>query len=88
MTGMPSDPAAADVSLIQPGWRIYSKDGLLVGEVVAVDQQLIHIHVAGDDQTSIDLRTDTVIEQEEPEMRARVALTAADLSLAPDASAT
>ncbi|MEX1295727.1 MAG: hypothetical protein AB1Z67_06110 [Candidatus Limnocylindrales bacterium] len=80
MTGMPSEPKAAAVSLVQPGWTIYSKDGVLLGEVVAADQRFIHVR-AEKGESNIEIRTDALVEQEEPEMRARVGLTAAELSM-------
>lgn len=79
MTGMPSDSSSDAISLVQPGWEIYSKDGSLVGEVVAADQRFIHVRPADEDEANIEIPTDALIEQEEPEKRARVSLTAAEL---------
>ena len=81
MTGMHDDPARTGAILVQAGWHIYSKDGEMLGEVIVVNEQLMHIHLEGTgDERSLELGTDTIIEQDEPEMRARISLTADEVT--------
>jgi hypothetical protein len=79
MTGMNTDPADTSAVLVQPGWHLYSKDGEALGEVVAADPTRIILRPEGADDERIEIRTDTLIEQEEAEMRARISLDASEV---------
>lgn len=76
MTGFDTDPADTNAVLVQPGWHLFSKDGEALGEVVAADEKRIILRPERDADGRIEISTDTLIEQEEPEMRARISLMA------------
>ena len=81
MTGTHDDATRAGVPLVQAGWDIYSKDGRRLGEVVAVNDRLMQLRLEGTgDERSLELRTDTIIEQDQAEMRARITLTADEVA--------
>jgi hypothetical protein len=80
MTGTaPLSPGRVVVT-IEPGWDIYSLDGELLGEVITANQH--HFRLSLEEyghQRSLSIATHQVVELEEREMRARVALRAADV---------
>lgn len=87
MTGMHDDPARTGAVLVQVGWDIYSQDGERLGEVVAINEKLMHLRLEGTgDERSLELGTDTIIEQDEPEKRARISLEANEVSSGSDAA--
>jgi hypothetical protein len=65
-----------DVSavIVQPGWRVFTRDGEDLGEVVAADQQRL---VVDHDGQRWQFATDLLSSQEEPEMRATLDASAA-----------
>ena len=80
MTGTHDDATGAGVAL-QAGWEIYSKDGRRLGEVIAVNDQLMHLRLEGaTDDRSLEMGTDTIVEQDQAEMRARISLTADEVA--------
>jgi hypothetical protein len=77
MVGTHDDATRSGVALVQAGWDIYSKDGRRLGEVIAVNDQLMHLRLEDSaDERSLEIGTDTIIEQDQAEMRARISLTA------------
>ena len=77
MTDTHDDATRSGVALVQAGWDIYSKDGRRLGEVIAVNDQLMRLRLADSaDERSLEVGTDTIIEQDQAEMRARISLTA------------
>lgn len=80
MTGTHDDPTTEGISLVQPGWHIYSRDGLLIGEVLVADERFMHVRLEGEGDRNVEIDTDTIVEQEEPEMRARISLTADEIT--------
>jgi hypothetical protein len=70
------EPAPTGIVLVQPGWHIYSKDGVMLGEVLTVNERLMHIRLEDGDERSLELGVDAILEQSESEMRARISVTA------------
>jgi len=79
-----ADPNAADSTsdrgtsagiLVEPGWQVFSRDGVLLGQVISANAWYLHIRT-GDGDRSIELRADTLVEQEVPEQRVRISVDA------------
>jgi hypothetical protein len=81
MTGTHDDATRSGVALVQAGWDIYSKDGRKLGEVIAVDDQLMHLRLEGmTDQRGLEVGTDTIVEQDQTEMRASISVMADEVA--------
>ena len=81
MTGAHDDATRTGVALVQAGWDIYSKDGIRLGEVIAVNDELMHLRLEGTThERSLEVGTDTIIEQDQSEMRARISLVADEVA--------
>jgi len=71
----------ADPILVQAGWRLYSRDGADLGEVLGADQR--RIIIAGDDlDDRWQLSTGLLQSQEEGEMRASLEINAENVERA------
>lgn len=71
----------ADTVLVQAGWRLYSRDGADLGEVLGADQR--RLIIAGDDVGDRwQLSTGLLQSQEEGEMRASLEVNAENVERA------
>lgn len=81
MSGTQDGATRTGVALVQAGWDIYSKDGQRLGEVIAVNDTLMHLRLEGTaDDRSLEVGTDTIIEQDQTEVRARISLAADEVA--------
>jgi hypothetical protein len=85
MPDIQNTTTTANTVLVQPGWQIFSRDGEALGEVVAIDGRSMMLRGPGLEAPRYQIPADSIIEQEEAEMRARVSLDAADVAPANEA---